>query len=452
MSRKFSSLDVATSLGNNNEFLVDQNGVPYRIGWSTIKSSAQNAGSIAGAAAGIVAASAVAQDAASAAGYAAGSAAAQVVFASLEERVSANTLAITSVQAMIGATSAALRDDITSIRVKHTSVAAIVLTSANLAQTSADIQGVIAATSAALRGEIATVSAQTWTNLAAITSVQAQVSKSDVDIATNIAAITSVQALVATVSAQTWTNLAAITSVQALTATNLAAITSVQAMVSKSAVKQTSVASQSDGIATVMLEVIVASTANTSTYGYRVSAENGIRTDKSGTPGNGQLLFALDFGTLTCVGNVGQDTHMPHWDSLGKEQLCPVSSLAHKFTSIASGVTRDDTGQIITGGALVSVYNIGDVSTGTHTLDYGLRPMQAYKNKGAHTLAPDTQTGYVTLIIKASTGAGAITTSGWSLVDGDAFETSSGGHFICYVQTTEAQSGTNKSHLNVKII
>ena len=242
------------------------------------------------------------------------------------------------------------------------------------------------------------------------------------------------------------------TSITAVVSKQTLAITSVQAMVSKSDVKQTSVASQSDGIATAMLEAIVASTANTSTYGYRVSAENGIRTDKSGTPGNGQLLFALDFGTLTCVGNVGQDSHMPHWDSLGKEQLCPVSSLAHKFTSIASGVTRDDAGQIISGGALVSVYNIGDVSTGTHTLDYGLRPMQAYKNKGAHTLAPDTQTGYITLIIKSSTGAGAITTTGWSLVDGDAFETSSGGHFICYAQTTEAQSGTNKSHLNVKII
>jgi len=363
MSRKFSDLDVATSLGENNEFLVDQNGVPYRIAWNTIKSSAENAGSVAGAAAGSVAGAG--------AGSVAGAAAAQVVFASLEERVSANTLAITSVQAMVSKSDVNIATNVTDIA----------------------------------------------TNLAAITSVQAQVSKSDVNIATNVAAITSVQA-----------------------------------MVSKSDVKQTSVASQSDGIATAMLEAIVASTANTSTYGYRVSAENGIRTDKSGTPGNGQILFALDFGTLTCVGNVGQDAHMPHWDSLGKEQLCPVSSLAHKFTSIASGVTRDDAGQIITGGALVSVYFIGDVSTGTQTLDYGLRPMQAYKNKGAHTLAPDTQTGYITLIIKASTGAGAITTSGWSLVDGDAFETSSGGHFICYVQTTEAQSGTNKSHLNVKII
>lgn len=195
------------------------------------------------------------------------------------------------------------------------------------------------------------------------------------------------------------------------------------------------------------------STDPTSSLGYKVSAGQGLTYQVQGSPGNGKVHFKVDIDTFASC-TVADWTQRGHAqivfsDALDKEQRIRVSSFASIALSIAHGLTKKDTGQIITGGTLVSVYDNGDVSTGTLTLDYGLRPMQSYNNMGAHTLAPDTQTGYITLIVKNSTGAGAITTTGWSLVDGDAFDTSVG-YFICYAHTTEHPSGTNKSHLNVK--
>jgi len=203
----------------------------------------------------------------------------------------------------------------------------------------------------------------------------------------------------------------------------------------------------------VLSNAILTSTDATSTRGFKLSVGQGLTFQEQGSPGSGQAHLKWDMETFaSCtVADWGQRGHsqIVVMDALSKEKRMRVSSFASVALSIAHGLTKKDTGQIITGGALVSVYDIGDVSTGTHTLDYGLRPMQAYNNMGAHTLAPDTQTGYVTMIISNSTGAGAITTSGWVLVDGDAFDTSVGSHFICYAQTTE-NDGANYSHLNVK--
>lgn len=99
--------------------------------------------------------------------------------------------------------------------------------------------------------------------------------------------------------------------------------------------------------------------------------------------------------------------------------------------------------QVITGGARVTSLALGTegvVSTGTVTLDPGDRPLQHYTNGGAHTLAPGSNTGTIVLDITNNGSAGAITTSGWTKVDGDSFTTTNGHKFRCHCSVGNAGS------------
>jgi hypothetical protein len=88
--------------------------------------------------------------------------------------------------------------------------------------------------------------------------------------------------------------------------------------------------------------------------------------------------------------------------------------------------------QTLTGGVTVTSKSLGTVTTGTLTLDMGDRPLQHYTNGGAHTLAPGSVTGSALIDITNDGSAGAITTSGWTMVSGDAFTTTNGHKFRCH--------------------
>jgi hypothetical protein len=88
--------------------------------------------------------------------------------------------------------------------------------------------------------------------------------------------------------------------------------------------------------------------------------------------------------------------------------------------------------QSVTGGARVTSLSLGTITTGTLTLDPGDRPLQHYTNNGAHTLAPGSNTGSIILDITNGASAGAITTSGWTKVTGDAFTTTNAHKFRCF--------------------
>lgn len=90
----------------------------------------------------------------------------------------------------------------------------------------------------------------------------------------------------------------------------------------------------------------------------------------------------------------------------------------------------------ITGGARITVLDLGSKSSGTVTPDPGGRPHQKYTNTGAHTLAPGSNYGDYYLDILNGSGAGAITTTGWTKVSGDSFTTTNGHKFRCGCSVT----------------
>jgi len=95
--------------------------------------------------------------------------------------------------------------------------------------------------------------------------------------------------------------------------------------------------------------------------------------------------------------------------------------------------------QVLTGGARVTSKSLGTITSGTVTLDPGDRPLQHYTNNGAHTLAPGSSGGSILLEIVNGASAGAISTPGFTKVNG-SFTTTNAHKFHCSVVVGNAYS------------
>tara|TARA_R110002072_G_scaffold284055_3_gene447952 strand:- start:149 stop:1135 length:987 start_codon:yes stop_codon:yes gene_type:complete len=92
-----------------------------------------------------------------------------------------------------------------------------------------------------------------------------------------------------------------------------------------------------------------------------------------------------------------------------------------------------DVADNLTAGYSTTVYNAGTKSSGTYTPDQDNGNIQRAVNGGAHTLAPTTDDCAVIIQYTNNASAGTITTSGFTLVDGDDISTTNGDDFFFYL-------------------
>ena len=78
-------------------------------------------------------------------------------------------------------------------------------------------------------------------------------------------------------------------------------------------------------------------------------------------------------------------------------------------------------------------YNAGTKSSGTFTPNEANGNFQYAVNGGAHTLAPPTNNTTITIQYTNDASAGTITTSGFTIVDGDALTTTNGDDFFFFI-------------------
>lgn len=91
-------------------------------------------------------------------------------------------------------------------------------------------------------------------------------------------------------------------------------------------------------------------------------------------------------------------------------------------------------------GVAATSVNDGTKSSGTFTPAFADGNVRRYLNNGAHTLAPPTGEGTMVIQITNDSGAGAITTSGFTKKTGDAFTTTNGHDFLCNIQVVNGFS------------
>lgn len=100
--------------------------------------------------------------------------------------------------------------------------------------------------------------------------------------------------------------------------------------------------------------------------------------------------------------------------------------------TVGSLVVRTDTAATMTVGYKVTPFSAGTKSSGTYTPLYSDGNFQTAVNGGAHTLAPPADDCTMILQYTNNGSAGAITTSGFTKVDG-SFTTANGDDFFCNI-------------------
>lgn len=94
--------------------------------------------------------------------------------------------------------------------------------------------------------------------------------------------------------------------------------------------------------------------------------------------------------------------------------------------------------QTLAGGANVTVKDLGALSaagSNTITPNPGNRPHQKITNDHAGSILPGSNAGNYVLDVLNTTGAGALTTTGWTL-KGDSFDTTTTSKFRCFCSVT----------------
>lgn len=112
------------------------------------------------------------------------------------------------------------------------------------------------------------------------------------------------------------------------------------------------------------------------------------------------------------------------------------------FSSATAGTDylSPSSGGTLTVGFTATSFNIGNISSGTVTLNAANGPIQHYSNSGAHTLAPPTNPCCIIVELTNSGSGGAITTSGFSVVSGDTYSSTGTKKYIIHVVKTNSYS------------
>jgi len=114
-----------------------------------------------------------------------------------------------------------------------------------------------------------------------------------------------------------------------------------------------------------------------------------------------------------------------------------------------------DVADQLTAGFTAALDNDGTKSSGTYTANEDTGNTKAIVNGGSFTLAPPTADSneaiHMQILVTNNASAGAITTSGFTKVAGDSFDTTNGNDFLCYVDVIN-KGGTTYSTLNVRAL
>jgi hypothetical protein len=192
--------------------------------------------------------------------------------------------------------------------------------------------------------------------------------------------------------------------------------------------------------------------ANTSGTGATMLNVNSVGAKRI-TRSDGRNLQSSDFGAnriYTVYYSSATDTFnapVYHYLTAGNVDSRIANTVGVTVQGYDANTLKSNATKTLTAGYMVTAVNDGTKSSGTYTPDPTGGAFREVTNNGAHTLAPPTNTGSTTMIVEYTNGAsaGAITTSGWTKVTGDAFTTTSGNKFKLYI----SKGGTG-THLHIQ--
>jgi len=124
-------------------------------------------------------------------------------------------------------------------------------------------------------------------------------------------------------------------------------------------------------------------------------------------------------------------------------------------SSVTGDLLQHNVADQLAAGFTETLDDDGTQSSGTYTPDPDTGNTKAIVNGGAFTLAPPTASSgeaiHMQVLITNNATAGAVTTSGFTFVAGDSFDTTNGNDFLCFIDVIN-KSGTTYSTLSVRAL
>lgn len=118
--------------------------------------------------------------------------------------------------------------------------------------------------------------------------------------------------------------------------------------------------------------------------------------------------------------------------------------------AVAAGVLRASTADELTAGFSAAAHSAGTKSSGTYTPDVDDGNFAHATNGGAHVLAVPGKNCTMVILYKNNASAGAVTTSGYTVVEG-SFSTTNGHEHLAYI-TRINDGSTTFSLLTIKAL
>lgn len=143
----------------------------------------------------------------------------------------------------------------------------------------------------------------------------------------------------------------------------------------------------------------------------------------------GQFLKTQGTGANPVWASVGGGGDLLAANNLSDVASAPTSrtnlglAIGTNVQAFDADILKADTADVLTAGFAATVFDNGTQTTGTLTPNEASGNVQKAVNGGAHTLAPPVNDGTIILQYTNNATAGALTTSGFSTVDGDAVTT-----------------------------
>jgi hypothetical protein len=124
---------------------------------------------------------------------------------------------------------------------------------------------------------------------------------------------------------------------------------------------------------------------------------------------------------------------LKHFDGADDIAVMTFNYSTNTVTTMETDILRANVADNLTKGFSTSVFDAGTKTSGTFTPDQDNGNIQKAVNNGAHTLAPTTDDCAVIIQYTNAASAGTITTSGFTLVDGDDISTTNADDFFFYL-------------------